>query len=364
VIENSHAFAAIRGIQAGREYYVTMLPLKVISKLFQFDEPDLPPELRAQRSLNKTRIPEIARYLSENRRAYTLASLTASVDGKVRFEPLGETDAAKAVGRLMIPMSARLVINDGQHRRAAIEAALKETPELAEETISVIFFIDAGLRRSQQMFADLNRHVVRPPQSLNVLYDGRDKLAQLTCRVVEKVRVFRTLTETERGSIPLRSNKLFTLSGLYRATANLLGRPARGRISGTDEDKASEYWNSVSEQIPDWHLAADKRVTCAELRRDYMHSHGVTLEALGIAGAKLLAVAGSKWKEAVKGLRDVDWARSNTAVWEGTAMVDGRVSKAHVHVTRTARMLSRAFGIVEEVATTSGNRGAAARRRR
>jgi DNA sulfur modification protein DndB len=59
-------------------------------------------------------------------------------------------------------MSSRFLINDGQHRRAAIEEALKVRPEFGDETISVVFFIDAGLENSQQMFADLNKHAVRP----------------------------------------------------------------------------------------------------------------------------------------------------------------------------------------------------------
>ncbi len=347
MIENSHAFAAIRGTQAGREYYVTMLPLKVIPKLFQFDEPDLPSELRAQRTLNRARIPEIARYLSENHRGYTFASLTASVDGKVRFEPLGEAVTAKAVGRLLIPMSARFVINDGQHRRAAIEIALKDRPELADETISVIFFIDAGLRRSQQMFADLNRHVIRPPQSLNVLYDHRDRLAQLACRVVERVGVFKVLTEMERGSVPIRSNKLFTLNGIYRATKHLLGKLKPAPVPEAEEELASNYWKAVAEQIPDWRLAAEKKVSCSELRRDYLHAHGVVLEALGIAGGKLLASTLSRWNQAVPGLQGMDWSRSNVKVWEGTAMVDGRISKSHLHVARTADLISSHFGITD-----------------
>ena len=51
------------GVQAGREYYVTMCPLRLIPRLFVFDEEELPPELRAQRSLNKARVPEMARYI-------------------------------------------------------------------------------------------------------------------------------------------------------------------------------------------------------------------------------------------------------------------------------------------------------------
>ena len=48
------------------------------------------------------------------------------------------------MGFLVIPMDSRFILNDGQHRRAAIERALERNPELRYETISVVFFIDAG----------------------------------------------------------------------------------------------------------------------------------------------------------------------------------------------------------------------------
>jgi len=57
-------------------------------------------------------------------------------------------------------MDARFMINDGQHRRAAFELALKEN-ELGYKTIAVVFFLDVGLKRSQQMFTDLNRYAAR-----------------------------------------------------------------------------------------------------------------------------------------------------------------------------------------------------------
>ena len=119
-------------------------------------------------------------------------------------------------------MTARFVINDGQHRRAAIEAALHENPDLGDETIAVVFFLDVGLKRCQQMFADLNRHAIRPTPSLGLLYDHRDEGANLAKEVVERVPVFNGLTETERSTISNRSIKLFTLSGIHNATHALL----------------------------------------------------------------------------------------------------------------------------------------------
>ena len=47
-------FQAVKGIQANMEYFVTMVPLDCLSKLFVFNTADVPPELRAQRVLEQT----------------------------------------------------------------------------------------------------------------------------------------------------------------------------------------------------------------------------------------------------------------------------------------------------------------------
>ncbi|WP_305066487.1 DNA sulfur modification protein DndB [Methanoculleus sp.] len=70
---STYQFPAIRGIQAGKEYYITMFPLKSIVQLFSFDDSDLPPKMRAQRTLNHARIPVIANYLVSNPKDYVLS---------------------------------------------------------------------------------------------------------------------------------------------------------------------------------------------------------------------------------------------------------------------------------------------------
>ena len=142
-----YVFPSIRGVQAGREYYISMCPLRLIPRIFLFDEEELRPELRAQRVLNKQRVPEMSRYITSNPKDYTFSALTASIDGKVKFEALGDASTERSVGNLRVPMNARFVINDGQHRRAAIESALHENPDLGDETIAVVFFLDVGLKR-------------------------------------------------------------------------------------------------------------------------------------------------------------------------------------------------------------------------
>ncbi|QDV24624.1 DNA sulfur modification protein DndB [Aureliella helgolandensis] len=351
--DNVLTFTAIQGIQAGRQYYSVMCPLKVVPRIFVFDEEEVPPELRAQRTLNKSRIPEIARYIVDNPKDYIFSSITASVDGKFEFVPYGQDGTSRNLGTLKIPMTARFLINDGQHRRAAIELALKERPELGDETLSVVFLHDAGLKRSQQMFADLNRHAIRPTKSLGILYDRREPMAELCRQVVDDVTVFRDLTEVEKTTISNRSNKLHTLSAIYQATQTLLGKTKRSKVNAEEVKLAVEFWEEVGKNVPDWQLAVKKSVGCAELRRDYIHAHGIAIQALGGAGAALLAEEPKQWKKRLTALRKINWSRSNPE-WEGRALVNGRVSKALVNVTRTTNFVKQTLG----VAATSKERQA------
>ena len=138
---NNYTFMALRGIQAGREYYTIMVQLGFIPKLFLFDEKQLPPTQRAQRQLNRARIPAISRYILEDPKNYVFSSITASVDSRVDFIPFSERGAASKVGHLIIPQSAKFLINDGQHRKAAIEEALKKMPQLSSDHISGFYLL-------------------------------------------------------------------------------------------------------------------------------------------------------------------------------------------------------------------------------
>lgn len=340
----SHSFPAARGVQAGRPCYVAMCPLRLVPKIFVFDEDEVPPELRAQRILNRARIPEIAGYLIDNTSNYTLSAITASVDAQVKFEPSADTGLGQNLGLLSIPMDARILINDGQHRRAAIEHAIQENPELGYDNIPVLFFIDEGLERSQQMFADLNKHAVRPSDSISTLYDRRDALSELARTMVKNVSAFSRLTEMEKSSISNRSTKLFTLSAIKNATKALLSKGKDDPLDPSETELAVAFWTEVAANMPDWQLALDKKVATAELREQYVHAHAVMLQAVGNIGADLIARPRNSWEKILKGLNAIDWARANTE-WEGRAMHHGRISKARSSVVLTGNYIKQQLNI-------------------
>lgn len=354
--EYSHIFPAARGTQAGKPCYIAMCPMRIIPKLFKFDEDEVPAELRAQRTLNRSRIPDIASYLIDNPADYTLSSLTASVDAMVSFEPLSDTGFGQNMGTLSIPMDAQILINDGQHRRAAIEEAIKENPELGYDNISVLFFIDEGLSRSQQMFADLNKHAVRPSPSIGALYDQRDTISELARHVQKHVHVFRLLTEMEKSSISNRSSKLFTLSSIRNATKTLLRKGNKDLIHKSDKDLATDFWNEVAANMPDWQIALNKKVTTSELREQYIHAHGVMLQAMGNIGADLLSLDESSWKKTLKKLKKINWSRVD-GPWGDRSMENGRISKTRTKVLLTGNYIKKELGIplspVEEEAEQS-----------
>lgn len=341
----SYVFPAIRGVQAGREYYVSMCPLRLLTRLFIFDEEELVPELRAQRSLNRARVPDIARYVLENKASYTFSAITVSIDGAVRFDPVGRDGPANfRMGALTVDMHAKFIVNDGQHRRAAIVQALEAAPELGEETIAVVFFLDRGLERCQQMFADLNRHAVKPSASLGVLYDHRSAAASLARHLSLTSSVFKNLIETERSSLSPRSRKLFTLSAVNFATSELLVDKELEDF-GSASKKCLEFWELVGQQIPEWTYVRESKMTSGEVRRDFIHSHAIVLQSLGRAGRALYQLPAAERQRRIKRLRGVDWSRQNASTWEGRAMVGGAMAKSGQNITLTCNEIKRVLGL-------------------
>lgn len=314
-------FPAVKGIQAQREYYISMVPLDIMAKIFQFADEELPPEIRAQRVLNKARIPEIRDYILSNPESYVFSALTVSVDGEMEFQAVSEN--TPQIGTIGISMTSRFLINDGQHRRAAIAEAIKIDPTLKNEHISVVFYRDEGLFRSQQMFSDLNRYAIRPTKSINILFNSREESSIIAKRIIEEVDVFKGLVEKERTAISNRSKALFTLSAICTATNELLAGldlPLREKV-----DVAKQYWSMVGQYIPEWNAVKTGEVKSADIRKDYICSLSLTLVALGYAGNAIIQQSPDTWESYLKKLADIDWRKTNPE-WENLVFVNGRVA--------------------------------------
>lgn len=336
----SYRFPAVKGVQAGEEYYICMIPLGLLGKLFLTDYQDVGPEFRAQRRLNEARIPEIRDYILNNRDSYVFSALAASVDGEMRFLPSDEP----SIGILEISLNASFLINDGQHRKAAIQAALEEDESLAQETISVVLFRDRGLQRSQQMFTDLNKHAVITSKSLNTLYESKDEIAIISKRVVDEIPFFRKYTDKEKDNLGKFSSNIFTLNTFYGANKRILS----GSGKSFEENYAfiHSFWTSVAEHMREWREMDRGELSKKDLREKYIVTQGVTLLALGRLGRFFFEHPEIEMGTALEKLFSIDWLRNNTACWLGRAVkANGQINRNEQGIFLTYIQIKRLLGL-------------------
>ncbi len=333
-----YRFPVVKGVQATREYYIAMIPLKMIPKLFPQDEEYVPPEHRAQRKLNESRIPVISKYILNNRKSYVFSALAASIDGKFKFCPSEYPD----VGVLEISMDAKLLINDGQHRKAAILEAISEDDSLLNETISVVFFEDEGLTRSQQMFTDLNKHAVKTSNSIAELYDSRDQLAVVTRTVISKIIFLNTYTDKEKDILGKYSSNLFTLSTFYNANKRIIRSAPIGKEV---EAFLLRYWSSVCQNILPWKELYDHEISKVDLRENYIVTQAVIIQVLGRLGNYFFINKEHDIESYLRVLQSINWKRDCEDWKLRTIRANGRMINNEEAITLTCNVLKKHLGL-------------------
>ena len=333
----------LEAFRQARNSILQWVSFKTIAEHFKFDDPSMAAEQRAQRKVRESRVPQITNYIVSNPNNYILSSITVSVGGKMTFEPAPGLGELGRIGTLIVSMDSPLLINDGQHRCAAIKEAYYKHPEFQNDKISAIFFLDTGLKRSQQMFADLNKHAVKPTKSLGLLYDHRDTFARFIVNLVNDNDVFHNRTETERASVAPRSKNFFTLNGIADATKYLLRLKTKS-IPPEKQKLAAEFWETVCKNMSDWQLLLDKnnKISPTDLREGYVHAYTNILNAIGIAGHVLVNQHGD-WKNMLKNLQKIPWER-NDPIWEGKIMIDNKMIKNRVGIKKAADVILQKCG--------------------
>ena len=334
----SYRFPVVKGVQAENTYYIAMVPLKMLSKLFPPDVEYVLPEYRAQRRLNEGRIPEIKKYILDNRSSYVFSALAASIDGEHRFIASENED----LGILEISMDAKFLINDGQHRKAAILSALEEDEAIGNETISVVFYSDAGLQRSQQMFTDLNKHAVKSSNSIAELYDSRDMLAVVTRRVVSNNKFYNEYVDKERDILGKFSSTLFTLNNFYTANKRII---RRGTCDEDFEKFIQEYWDAVEKNMLPWKEMINKEISKKDLRELYIASQAVVIQSFGRVVAYFYDHREYDIEDYIKKIRNINWKRSADEWKLRVIRSNGRMINNEKAILLTANVIKNTIGV-------------------
>ena len=300
-------YPAVRGTQANHEYYIVMMPIADLSLITE------PTQASAvenyQRALNKSRIPEIRDYVLSNRDSYVFSSITVSMSGDYEFL---SAENNNQLGLLSAQDNVVLRLNDGQHRKAALLAALNCDSSLASETISVVVFIDEGLKRSQQMFTDLNKNAVKSSNSLATLFDSRDSLSICTTHTMNEVPILSKIVDVERDILGKNSMCFFSLNTLRKANNKIL--TSKYTVE-EGKDFLVRFWSTVFNNIKEWKEVADGIITKQFFRDTYILHFNVTLYALARLGNFILRNNAKNFQNDLAKLSNIDWAKTNKEDW-------------------------------------------------
>jgi len=108
-----------------------------------------------------------------------------------------------------------------------------------------------------------------------------------------------------------RSRKLFTLSAFYNACADLIDGMAT--VTCPRMRFRPELLGSVAANFPVWARCARDESLRARCGRGYIHSHGIALQALGLAG-NTSSNNTQGLAERLHPLEKIDWSRFNAEV--------------------------------------------------
>ena len=343
-------FPAVSGRQGLRQYYTAQIPYGALIKLFKSDEEDIvPAELRAQRELNETRATKIGNYIIDNIGDYVLPAITASVDTAMEFEVI-----SGSLGMLHIPIDAIMLINDGQHRRKGIEEAVAKNNCLLKETIAVTIYFDQGLKRSQQIFADINQNQVKPSSAITMTYNHRDEFSNWIISLLDDMPRIKQRVDMERSSISAKSSKLWSIIAFKKFVERMFNINDRW-FKDTEEDKKGlkikadalkMFFDRLEDDLPNWKAMLDFNISAPEIRSQFVIGHAVFLEALGIMGNKMLQNDPQLKNEfsEMKSLTKINVSRTHDT-WNNRCVLFGKMNKTADGVKSTGAALCIATGL-------------------
>lgn len=225
---------AIKGKIGDTVYYTANLTFQQVNQLIKKVDQELhtSTSLREeiQRSLSDNYI-KIKQYILNDPEHFFNALVLAVYDGQpiwteIRYEL--EDEWYHNVGVLHFNGEENIFPVDGQHRVEGIKAALKERPELASETVSVILIghstTPIGMRKSRKIFSTLNRYAKPVRLGDIIALDEDDIVAIATREMLETYPLFQgdRMKATNTKSIPTNDKSSFTsLITLYECHLEL-----------------------------------------------------------------------------------------------------------------------------------------------
>ncbi len=89
----------------------------------------------------------------------------------------------------------------------------------------------------------------------------------------------------------------------------------------------AEYWQYLSQMIKPWRNFFEGKISATEVRQKTILSGTTAVGALGKLGAQTITAHPDSWKKNLIPLKEIDWNRNASSIWEGVAVRNGVLLK-------------------------------------
>jgi DGQHR domain-containing protein len=342
------SLAALRGEQGSRTLYQVFVENSVLNNFFTVNMD--PPQEKSQRQLDPKHARDIANYILENPDEYVMGALIYAVDKDCMFTP---SEMSDAMGVLTIPFGTNLRSLDGQHRRAGLNDAIAEDPEVSADYTAVLIYVEPDVTRRRQMFSDMNATPKVVAKALNVKFDHRDPFARAAQFLAADHPFLSGVVEMDAMRVSATSDKWYSLGAIWDALKRLqVGSTGRVRnpsqYAEADITKRGEqFFDLLDEARPEFEEVRSGTEDINVLRSRTILFSSTTLRAIAGAAWMRLSEDGyaTDMSEYIEGLARIDFA-PNAKIWLDTGFVSPGKSTPNA---RNQEVLAATRAIADEM---------------
>jgi len=316
--EAAIAIPAIVGKQGDRTFYQLMVKNKTLTSFFAVN---LEPESeKSQRALDPSHAAKITKYIVSNPQDYVLGTMTFAVDSECRFEA---SNIADNIGLLHIPLDSTVRSLDGQHRRHALKDAINQLESVSTDNSAMLLYVEPDVHKRRQMFSDMNSTPKVVSKAVNVRFNSRDPYSRAANRIIDEHPLLEGIVETERASVTAKSDKVWTLGGIFDALKRLHPEYTKSsaKMAGAEENifnRAQVLFDILGSARLELAEASHGTLDLQVARTENILFSSVTLRAIAGALGEIYKVNGGvlsddQIEDITDRLSEVDFSPSNPA---------------------------------------------------
>lgn len=271
-------YPAIWGLQGETVTIMMSVPAGSLARLLVSDNYGHVLE-RSQRELKKRKVKDFYDYLVDaatNGTPFIIPPLVGNCESDAEMKCIGNS----TVGSVRFPMDASIKLIDGQHRAEGIKDFIRNYN--ISLYIPILMTIKLPLGTRKQFFSDINNNASKPSATINMVYNGRDDVAQMMVSFLRKHNVFSVITDFEHNIVPSKSFYFVSFKALCDATTKFIGEGDK-KLNNEDVESLWQSWINFT-AIEDIRHGTSQ----SEYKKDYIQFHAVMIVAFGYAIQRLL----------------------------------------------------------------------------